>query len=208
VPADVPRAVEMSIDWQVAAAVIVLSMAGGILVGLVPAWRVSRAAVSETLRSAERRMVSASAVRWRSILVTSEIALSLILLTGCALLLKSFVTLMGVDLGFLTDRVLTMRIELPESRYPTADDRLRFFEQLTSRVSAMTDVQSVAFANRFPLRGGWGGGVFLADRREEMIEVDLQAVSARYFETLGIPIIRGREIQSTDRTGSMPVAVV
>ena len=84
VPTDVPRAVEMSIDWHVAAAVIVLSIAAGIAVGLVPAWRVSRAAVSDTLRSAERRMVSASAVRWRSILVTSEIALSMILLTGCA----------------------------------------------------------------------------------------------------------------------------
>jgi len=208
VPTDVPRAVEMSIDWQVAAAVIVLSIVAGIAVGLVPAWRVSRAAVSDTLRSAERRMVSASAVRWRSILVTSEIALSLILLTGCALLLKSFVTLVGVDLGFLTDRVLTMRIELPGSRYPTADDRLRFFEQLASRVGALPDVQAVAFANRFPLRGGWGGGMYLADQRERMIEVDLQAVSAGYFATLGIPVLRGRGLETSDRTGSLPVAVV
>ena len=116
VPADVPRAHEIGIDGRVIAVMTGLSLVAGVGFGLLPAWRVSRTAVSDTLRASERNMVSASAVLWRSGLVMAEIALSLVLLTGSGLLLRSFATLAGVDLGFLTDHVLTMRVELPESR--------------------------------------------------------------------------------------------
>ena len=101
-----------------------------------------------------------------------------------------------------------MRIELPDSRYPAADDRLRFFEQWRLASARSADVQAVAFANRFPLRGGWGGGMYLTDQRERMIEVDLAARQRRYFATLGIPVVRGRGLETSDRTGSLPVAVV
>ena len=207
VPADVPRAHEMGIDGRVIAVMTGLSLVAGVGFGLFPAWSISRAAVSDTLRASERNMVSASAVRWRSGLVMAEIALSLVLLTGSGLLLRSFATLAGVDLGFLTDHVLTMRIELPESRYATADARLRFFEQLSDRVDGLTGVEAVGFANRYPLRGGWSGGLLIGER-EQPVEVDLQAVSTDYFRTLGVPVLRGRGFESTDRADTVPVAVV
>ncbi len=99
VPADVPRVHEMGIDGRVIAVMTGLSLVAGVGFGLFPAWSISRAAVSDTLRASERNMVSASAVRWRSGLVMAEIALSLVLLTGSGLLLRSFATLAGVDLG-------------------------------------------------------------------------------------------------------------
>jgi len=99
-----------------------------------------------------------------------------------------------------------MNINLPP-RYAGPDARLRFFEQLEERLQSMPGVQSVAFANRFPMRGGWGGSVFVDSAPNQQHDVDLQAVSPGYFDTLGIPLIHGRFLTSQDRTGA-PLTVV
>jgi predicted permease len=152
-------------------------------------------------------MVGRSIMRWRNALVVAEIALSIVLLTGGGLLLRSFIKLEGVDVGFTTDHVLTMNINLPAARYGTAERRLQFFEALASRVNALPGVEAVGFANRFPMRGGWSGSLFVNDRHTP-VEVDLQAVSAGYFLTLGIPIVSGRGFDASDRAGAAPAAVV
>ena len=85
--------------------------------------------------------------------------MSLVLLIGAGLFLKSFTLIMGMDLGFRTENVLAMNINLPELHYRTAEQRFQFFQELERRVGALPGVQSVAFANRFPLRGGWGTGI-------------------------------------------------
>ena len=114
-----------------------------------------------------------------------EIALSLILLVGAGLLLRSFMVTMGVDLGFQPERVLAMAVNLPDLRYPAGESRLAFFQQLEQRVQALPGVQSVAFANRMPLRGGWGTSVFVDTAPETEFAPDSQAVSAGYFERSG-----------------------
>ena len=132
----------------------------------------------------------------------------MVLLVGAGLLLKSFVVLMGVDLGFQPDRVLVMNITLPAPRYNTQDERLRFFQQLEERVRPLPGVRSAAVSNRMPLRGGWGTGISVDIDPATSADVDSQAVTPGYFETLGIPLVRGRLLTPDDRSGAMPVAVV
>ena len=206
-PAGIPRIESMHVDLRVMTVMTVLSLVTGVVFGLFPAWRMSRPALNDVLRSFERNIVSRSALRWRNTLVVAEIALSIVLLTGSGLLLRSFIKLERVELGFATERVLTMNINLPAARYATAESRLRFFEDLAGRVAALPGVDSVGFANRFPMRGGWSGSIFV-DQSVSPVEVDLQAVSPAYFSTLGIPLLRGRAFDSADRAGSPAVAVV
>jgi putative ABC transport system permease protein len=139
----------------------------------------------------------------------AEIALSLVLLIGAGLLIRSFVLLAAVDLGFQPERVLAMNINLPETHYSTAERRLAFFEGLAECVSTVPGVQSVAFANRLPMRGGWGSGVEVdaADGGRKG-ESDFQAVSPGYFQTLAIALLQGRLLTPSDREGAALVAVV
>jgi predicted permease len=113
-----------------------------------------------------------------------------------------------MDLGFRTDNVLAMNINLPELRYRTAEQRFQFFRELERRVAALPGVQSVAFANRLPLRGGWGTGISIDGLQATNLSPDSQAVSTGYFETLGVPLVRGRLLTAADRLGGPHAAVV
>jgi putative ABC transport system permease protein len=113
-----------------------------------------------------------------------------------------------MDLGFRTENVLAMNITLPELHYRTAEQRLQFFQELERRVGALPGVQSVAFANRFPLRGGWSTSITIDGVAETYMAPQAQAVSTGYFDTLGIPLLRGRLLTSADRQGAPHVAVV
>jgi putative ABC transport system permease protein len=150
-----------------------------------------------------------SVMWWRGALMASEIAAAVILSVSAGLLVRSLILLNRVELGFQTEHVLTMRVNLPQLRYPDPRARLNFFEDLASRVGAIPDVRGVAFANRFPLLGGWGGSLLLesATGRTE-VDADFQAVSAAYFAVLGIPLMNGRPFMETDRNGAPPVAIV
>ena len=101
-----------------------------------------------------------------------------------------------------------MNITLPELHYRTAEQRVQFFQELERRVGALPGVQSVAFANRFPLRGGWSTGVSIEGVAETYMSPQAQAVSTGYFDTLGIPLLRGRLLTSADRPGAPHVVVV
>jgi putative ABC transport system permease protein len=207
-PANMAMIRNVSWDWRVFAVAAAVSTLTSIVFGLAPAWQASKTRPAESLRGTSRATATGSQKRWRSALATAEIALSLILLVGAGLLLKSFVVLTGVDLGFQPERVLAVGVGLTDQRYHTQEQRLRFFENLEQRVRALPGVQSAAFANRLPLRGGWSSGMqfdFAADRRASP---DFQAVSPGYFETLGIPLARGRLFTTGDRGGAQGVAVV
>jgi len=208
VPGDIPRIHEVSMDWRVFVAAAAIATVTGLVFGLVPAWHASQAQASASLKSAGRTTGRTAQGWWRAGLAVAEIGLSLMLLIGAGLLLKSFVALMGIDLGFQPERVVAMNIRLPELRYPGAEQRLNFFSQLEERVRALPGVQSVAFANRMPLRGGWGGSTFVDTAPELDVDTDKQVVSPGYFETLGIRLQRGRVLTESDRAGQPPVTVV
>jgi putative ABC transport system permease protein len=207
-PAGLPQIASLTMDWRVFAVAAGIATATGLLFGIAPAWQASQTRPAEALKTTARNTGGQSQTRWRTSLTVLEIALSLVLTVGAGLLLKSFVLLMGVDLGFQPDRVLAMNINLPEVHYGTATQRLQFFQQLEERVKSLPGVQSVAYANRMPLRGGWGGSIVVEDAPEGEFDPDLQAVSPGYFQTLGIPLARGRLLTPDDRTGHPIVAVV
>ena len=207
-PPSIPRLDSIQIDWRVFLVSTIVAVTTGLVFGIIPAWQASRARPAESLKSTTRNGGDTSQLRWRTLLTITEIALSMILLVGSGLLLKSFVRVLGVDLGFQPEHVLAMNINLPEIRYRTAAQRLQFFERLELRVHSLPSVQTVAFANRMPMRGGWGGGVIVDMGEETSRDVDLQAVSTGYFETLGIQLMRGRKLTADDRAGHINVAVV
>ena len=143
-------------------------------------------------------------MRWRSTLILLEVSLSMMLLVGAGLLLRSFISLQGVDLGFSTQHVLAMNINLPDLRYPDPERRLAFFEALSEKIGALPGVEAAAFANRMPMRGGWGGGVQVEVKGaiQENLEADMQAVNSGYFQTLGLELRRGRLLAAADRSGT------
>jgi putative ABC transport system permease protein len=207
-PANIPQLHNVSLDWRVFAACAALATLSGLVFGIAPAWQASEAKPADSLKGTARTTGGKPQVRWRASLTVLEVALSLILMVGAGLLLKSFVRLMGVDLGFQPDRVLAMNVNLPEPRYGTPQQRLQFFEQLEQRVIALPGVQSVAVANRMPLRGGWSSGMELAAAPGTEYAPDFQAVSPGYFATLGIPLVHGRLLTADDRDGTPNAAVV
>jgi putative ABC transport system permease protein len=187
---------------------LALSAITGLICGIFPAWQASKSKPVEAMRASERHLAGSSVMRWRSAFMISEVAVSMILLVGAGLLLKSFMTVNRVELGIATERVIHMRITLPELSYPTAERRAAFFEDLAERSAGLPGMQSVAFANNFPLRGGWSSNFRAEDRPNTSPDADYQAVSPGYFSTLGIGLVRGRLLTLADRAGTLPVAVV
>jgi len=206
-PASTPRLESVGMDARVLAFTVAITIATSFLAGLLPAWRISAFQPVDALRKAGGGPANADVLRWRSVIAALEVAVALILLVGAGLLLRSFVLLNAVDLGFQTDKVVAMNVRLPTTRYADPQQRLAFFERLTEKVERLPGVASVGFANTFPLRGGWGGSL-MVDGSDARPDVDLQAVSPSYFRTLGIPLTRGRSLSASDRNGSMPVALV
>jgi predicted permease len=207
-PQNIPRLDTVSLDWTVFGAAAAIAVATGLGFGLAPAWQASRTSPADSLKTSERKASTRSHARWRAALTVAEVALSLVLLIGAGLFLKSFTLIMRMDLGFRTENVLAMNINLPELRYRTAEQRFQFFHELERRVAALPGVQSVAFANRFPLRGGWGTGISIDGLQATNLSPDSQAVSTGYFETLGIPLVRGRLLTPADRLAAPHAAVV
>ena len=210
-PASIPRLADVSLDWHVLLFAAIVSLATGLGFGLLPAWQAGRARPVDALRSSERVVAGTWVMKWRNALMVVEVALSAVLLTGAGLMLKSLVILNGVELGFQPEHVLTANVNLPETRYPTGADRFRFFDALAARLSGVPGVESVAFANRFPLRGGWETGLQIdgvAAPGDGFVDVACQAVSPGYFQTLGIPLLRGRLLTPADTVTNEPVAVV
>jgi putative ABC transport system permease protein len=207
-PPGIPRIESAQMDWRVFVASAALAAATALVFGMAPAWHASKAKPADALRTAARGMGGTAQTRWRTVLTISEVALSLILLIGAGLLLRSFSVLMGVDLGFQPDHVIAMNVSLPQLRYPDAAARLQFFQRLEERTRTLPGVQSVAYANRLPMRGGWSSGIFLDGDSDRLASTDFQAVNPGYFQTLGITTLRGRSLSAQDTAATTPVAVV
>jgi putative ABC transport system permease protein len=207
-PPSIPQIQNVSMDWRVFSLCTAIATVTGLAFGIAPAWQASQTKPAEALKTTARNAGGKSQARWRISLTVAEVALSMILLVGAGLLLKSFVLLMGVDLGFHPDRVLVMNITLPTERYDSQTQRLQFFEQLEERVKTLPGVRAAAASNRMPLRGGWSTGINVDTDSETTFDAESQAVTPGYFDTLGIPLLRGRLLTPDDRAGSLSVAVV
>jgi putative ABC transport system permease protein len=185
-----------------------------VTVGLAPGLRASQAAVTESLRASQRSgLVTRRSAALGNALVVCEIALTLVLLTGAGLMLRSLGQLRQVDLGFHPDRLLTAKIALPDAAYAHPEERAAFLRDLLERLNAAPGIEMAAAADRLPLSGdtNWGG-INIVGRpaldSAHAPSVEGRAVSANYFQTVGIPFVRGRGFTDGDVAAGRSVVVI
>ena len=213
VPENIPRVGEMHLDGVVLGFTLLVSLATGIIFGLVPAWQASRVNLNSSLKSGGRTGSGGERKgRLRNALVVAEVAMALILLICAGLLIKSFARLGHVQSGVRTERLLTARIGLPGSAYPKNEDIINFFRQLLPRVRALPGVESASTIVPLPLSGS--NMVTDFDIEEHPLPEGQRAAAPvriadnDYFKTMGIPVRGGRVFNDNDRFDSTPVVIV
>jgi len=211
---EIPHSDTIGINGIVLAFTLCVSLLAGIVFGLAPAIQISHSELSESLKEGSRGSTGGRRSQLvRSSLVIAEVALSLVLLVGAGLLLRSFFLLMSENLGFDPARVLTMQLWLPESHYPPGVPIVNFFHQVIERVVALPGVKSASLVNFVPL-SGWGDfcNFEIAGRAapppEEPNTAQYRVVDWRYLRTMGIPVIAGRDFTSADAAGSEGVVLL
>lgn len=212
--ADLPRLAEVGIDGRVLAFTAGLSLATGLLFGLVPGLQVAaRRDLARALGSLSRQS-SPRGRTAKAALVIVEVALAVVLVTGAGLLGRSFLRLTTTDPGFSPDGVLAFGLSLPDSRYPEAEDSEAFVAELNERLAALPGVESAGAVFGLPLSGfsfsmsmSEIDGRELVPEEEERLSAQIRVVTPDTFEALGIPMRRGRGIGEEDRHGA-PGAVV
>ncbi|MFY9607442.1 MAG: ABC transporter permease [Blastocatellia bacterium] len=217
-PSDIPRLNEIGLDWRVAGFSLFVSIATGLVFGLAPAVQASKPDLQDALKEGGRGSTGGRH-RLRDVLVVAEVAIALVLLVGAGLMIKSFGRLLDLDLGFRSDKILTMRLSLPQPKYKEDAEQAAFYRQLLERVRALPGVASASVISHLPLSGSYSSGttaVEHADAEEGVrlfkgipyIEADRRSVSADYFSTLGIALKEGRLFTEADIATSPPVAIV
>ena len=213
IPENISQAREISIDYKVLGFTLFVSVATGIIFGLAPAIQAVRFNQIETLKEGGRDAATGgSGKRLRSLLVTAEVAISLVLLIGAGLLINSFFRLRNVDPGFRADNLLTMKIVLPEPKYAEFARREAFYTDVVQRVQALAGVRSAAVTTNLPLyRQGNSITIRIEGRPEpppgQELVVVTRVVSPGYFDTMTIPLISGRKLTDQD-TADAPNAIV
>ena len=219
VPDMFPMLQHMSVDLRVLAFTLGISIATGLLFGLVPAWRSSHTDLNTTLKeSASRSEGGGSSHRIRSFLLASEVALAVLLSVSAGLLLRSFVRVMAVDPGVRTANVLTMNLSLPDSRYDTPLKRATFYKSLTERLETLPGIRSAGAVMFLPLRVSIlsfriGVNSFVIQGRppvpqDQRPQADYRIATPGYFSTMGIALRQGRLLDPHDDLNAKRVALV
>ena len=204
-PPDIRQFKQIGINREVLAFSFLASVVCGVVFGLLPALQTSRSNPNEFLKEGERGS-TANRGRTRSALVIAEVGLSLVLLVGAGLLVKSFARLMDVNAGFDPDHLLTFNLGLP----PSTDSvhQLAFYQQVMQRLQALPGVQAVGAVSRLPLAGGNSSRSFNVPGVEKSYDADIRISTADYFRAMRIPLLKGRSFRDSDLGGSLNVAVV
>jgi predicted permease len=205
--------VEAGVSAPMLGFALALSVLTVVIFGALPSLRVARVDPGAGLQSGTRTTGGRAATRTRNVLVTGQVALTVVLLVVSGLLLRTLRELRGVDVGFDPDHLLTAAVQIPSTKYQTSASRVEFFRELQERVAALPGVKGVGFITRLPVRGSGGNvrvdlpehfgtaGVFgkLADQR---------TVMPGYFHAMGIPLVAGRDVSLVDDSASTPVVVI
>ena len=208
---NLPTLNPIRLDYRVLGFNLGLAVLTGIAFGFAPALQSAKVPLNETLKEAGRSATGGRAGhRLRSLLVVFEVALAMVLLIGAGLLFRSFLRLRGMDTGFRSDRILSLKMDLTTSKYRSPTNQAAFFQEVMERIRGLNGVQSVAGGSSLPADSGYSyteSGVAIQGW-PEAVTVDYSAVSADYFRTLGIPILQGRYFTDADREGRPGVAIV
>jgi predicted permease len=208
-----PYWIKFTMDAQVFAFFAAVCLGTGIVFGLAPALHVSKTDLNEVLKEGGRSGSSGvRARRWTSVLIVAELALTLVLLAGAGLMMRSFLTLYRLDVGVDTAHLLTMRLALPAQKYPTIESRRAFFERLDQRISGISGIQAGMITTNMPMGGGNGRLLAIEGRPlaagEQAPLVTQVMIGPRYFETLGLRIVRGRGFEELDGTAGHETAII
>ena len=211
-PPDLPRLDAIAMDWRVLLFAFGITLATSVVFGLMPALQLARTDATQAMKEGARGS-SALGRSLRRGLVVVEIALSVVLLVGAGLMLRSFDRLQRVDLGFNTDQLLTARLSLWGQRYQQPAARAEFFDQVIRRVGQDSTVRGVAGIGTIFLSATPNSTNFSIEGRgdfpdEQRLEVPVDAVTSNYFKVAGVPLVGGREFDATDTATSPPVVII
>ena len=214
IPPSISHVETINIDARVLIFTVLVAVVTGIAFGLAPAIHGSHLNLNDTLKDGGRDSAgSGKGNRARGLLVIGEVAVSFVLLIGAGLLINSFFHLRNLDPGFHADHLLTMKLDLSEVKYPDRERRAAFFDEVMRRVRDLPGVRSAAVAGNLPLTyngdsmtiGVEGVSDPPTDQRPDVI---FRAIGPGYFNTMGIPIVRGRDFTDQDKADSKDLVVI
>jgi putative ABC transport system permease protein len=208
-PANTPRLSAIRIDATVLSFSLLLSLATGLLFGLVPALTAARPDLNGLLKEGGKASGGGAHLkRTLNVLVVAEIALACVLLIGAGLAANSFVRVQQVEPGFNVERVLTMRLQVPENRYTTMSELNGFYQRALERLAATPGIEAVALANNLPLSRANAIRSLTIEGHSESVPADFGVVSADYFRVLQLPLRSGRVFTTADSATSAGVVVI
>ena len=212
-PANLPRLAEIGVNRTVFLFTFAVSVVTGLLFGLAPALQASKSDLNEGLKESSRGGTdSPRRHRLRALLVVSEVALSLVLLVGAGLMIRSFSRLLAVDPGFKADHVLTAFVSLPDPKYPKREEQTVFFDRLLERLRNMPGVTAAGVISDLPLYGGSSTG-FDVDGRPEWAPgkrplTDYRMINPDYFAAMGMKLVKGRAFSRYDNEDAPGVVII
>jgi predicted permease len=206
-----PALVHLELNWRVLAFSLFAALLTGILCGIAPTLYAGRIDLNTALRNSG--YLSSAGSRLRRALAIAEIAMVMILMAGAALLFRTLLNLEHVDRGYRADRVLTFHLSLPANRYASGDAINNFHQKTLDELNTLPGVSAAALAYDLPLEGWSFGAPFqvsgsIVGSAASRPFAHVQGVSTRYFETLGIPVMRGRTFTAADSAKSQPVCII
>jgi putative ABC transport system permease protein len=214
IPPNISQVQAIGIDARVLVFTLLISIATGLLFGLAPAVQMANSDLNDTLKETGRDSAAGRhGNRIRGLLIISEVAVSFLLLIGAGLLINSFIHLRHVDPGFRSEKLLTMKIVLPETRYPNKQGRSLFYDELLRRIETLPGVATAAVATDLPLTNtGNSVGIAMEGRADpapdRMPIIITRVVSPGYFKTMSIPLLDGRVFTDGDKSDSPPVVII
>ncbi|HXW05404.1 MAG TPA: ABC transporter permease [Vicinamibacterales bacterium] len=208
-PGTIPDESEIALNTPVLVFALVVSVAASVFCGLAPALHGSRRDLAGALRESGRTLAGGSRQAiLRATLVVSEVALSLILLAGSGVLIRSFVAMQRVEPGYPPDRILALRVPLPPSRYPDAARRIAFFQELVPRIESVPGVTAVGLNTGFHPLGNMWTGAEVSGEPPSQDPVVVHQINAGYLRTFDVQLATGRLLTDADVTAAQPVALV
>jgi putative ABC transport system permease protein len=212
-PANLPRLTEIGVNRTVFLFTLAVSIVTGLLFGVVPALQVSKLDLNEGLKESSRGgSDSPRRHRMRALLVVSEVALSLVLLVGAGLMIRSFSRLLAVDPGFKADHVITAFVSLPRSKYPKWQEQSAFFDRLLARLRNVPGVSAAGLVTDIPLYGGSSTGFDVEGRPPaapgQRAMTDYRLISADYCAAMGMKLVKGRAFSRYDNEAAPGVVII
>ncbi len=213
IPGELSLSILLQLDLRALAVTLLATVLTGLLFGLAPVLQTAHLNLNESLKAGGARAGFGGRSPLRNSLVVFDVALTLVLLAGAVLLLRSFANLRGQDPGFRSEGLLTMRLVLPESKYPDPEKRAAFFEQAVEKLRSLPGVKGVAFTSALPLVWKGGTNSFCVQGRPHPADTlpydaNDRVVSPDYMQVMGMTLRAGRFFDRTDGPQSQPVVII